>query len=91
MITKKLSTPVYLISHSALSSDHLPVLIDTTYRSSFHHPPDRPDFRRTVWANFQIYLEEQIPFDPELNAMAIDSCVEKFSGAILSALVASNP
>ena len=91
VITKNVSTPVYLTSCSALSSDHLPVLIDTTCRSSFHHPPDRPDFRRTDWANFQTYLEDQIPFDPELNAMAIDSCVEKFSGAILNALEASTP
>jgi len=36
---------VYLTSCSALSSDHLPVLIDTKCRSSFQHPPDRPDFR----------------------------------------------
>jgi hypothetical protein len=36
-------------------------------------------------------LEDQIPFDPELNEMAIDSCVEKFSGAILKALIASIP
>jgi len=36
-------------------------------------------------------LEDQIPFDPELNEMAIDSCVEKFSGAILKALVVSTP
>ena len=91
MITKKLSTPVYLTSCSALTSDHLPVLIDTTCHSSFHHPPDRSDFRRTDWANFQTQLENQIPFDPELNEMDIDSCVENFSGAILKALVASTP
>jgi len=84
--------PVYLTSCSALSSDHLPVLIDTMCRSSFQHPPDRPDFRRTVWANFQVHLEEQIPFNPELhNGMAIDTCVEKFSGAVLKALVAFTP
>ena len=46
-ITKNLSIPVYLTSCSALSSDQLPVIIDTTCRSCFHHPPDRPDFRRT--------------------------------------------
>jgi hypothetical protein len=91
VITKNLSTSVYLTSCSALSSDHLPVLIDTTCRSSFYHPPDRPDFRRTDWANFQTYLEDQIPFDPELNEMAIDSCVEIFSGVILKARVASTP
>jgi hypothetical protein len=37
-------------------------------------------------------LEDQIPFDPELlNGMAIDTCVEKFSGAVLKALEASTP
>jgi hypothetical protein len=37
-------------------------------------------------------LEDQIPFDPELhNGMAIDTCVENFSGAILKALAASTP
>ena len=79
MITKKHSTPVYRISCSALSSDHLPVLIDTTYHSSFHHPHDRSDFKQTDWAKFQIHLEDQITFDPELhNEMAIDTCVDNF-------------
>jgi hypothetical protein len=37
-------------------------------------------------------LEELIPFDPELhNEMAIDTCVEKFSGAVLKAMAGSNP
>jgi len=89
-ITKNLSFPVYLTSCSALSSGHLPVLIDTLCRSSFHRPPDRPDFRRTDWANFQTQLEELIPFDPELHdEMAIDTCVENFSGAVLKALAES--
>ena len=92
MITKNLSFPVYLTSCSALSSNHLPVLIDTSCCSSFHHPLDRPDFRCTDWANFQTHLEELIPFDPELhNEMAIDTCVENFSGTVLKALAASTP
>jgi len=92
VITKILSFPVYLTSCSALSSDHLQVLIETSCCSSFHHPPDRPDFRRTDWANFQTHLEEFITFDQELhNEMAIDTSVENFSGAILKALAASNP
>jgi hypothetical protein len=91
-VTKDLPFPVYPTSCSALSSDHLPVLIDTACRSSFHHPPDRPNFRRTDWANFQTHLEEQIPFDQELhNGMTIDTCVENFSGVVLQALVASTP
>jgi len=52
VITKNLSFPVCLISCSALSSDHLPVLNDTTCRLSVHHPPDRQDFTRNDWANF---------------------------------------
>jgi hypothetical protein len=37
-------------------------------------------------------LEDQIPFDPEFhNGMAIDTCVENFSGAVLQALAASTP
>jgi len=81
---------VYLTSCSALSSDHLLVLIDTACHSSFQHPSDRPDFRRTDWVIFQTHLQGQITFDPELhNRMAIDTCVENFSGAVLKALAAS--
>jgi len=61
-------------------------------RSSFQHRPVRPDFRRTDSANFETHLEDQIPFDPELhNGMAIGTCVENFSGAVLKALAASTP
>ena len=89
VITKNLSFSVYLTSCSALSSDHLQCLIDTSCRSSFLNPPDSPDFRRTDWASFQTQLEELIPFDSELhNEMAIDTCVENFSGAVLKALAA---
>ena len=92
VITKILSFPVYLTSCSALSSDHLQVLIETSCCSSFHHPPDRPDFRRTDWASFQTRLEELIPFDSELHKeMAIDMCVENFSGAVLKAVAAQLP
>jgi hypothetical protein len=90
VFTQNLSFPVYLTSCSALSSDHQPVLIDTACRSSFLHPPDRPDFIRTDWATFQTHLDDQIPFDPELlNGIAIDTCFENFSGALLKALEAS--
>jgi hypothetical protein len=92
VITKNRIFPVYLTSCSVLSSDHLPVLIDATCRSSFQHPRDRPDFRRTDWYNLQTHLEDQIPFDPELHdGMAIDTHVENFSGAVLKALAASSP
>ena len=46
-ITKNLSFPMFLTSCSALSSEHLTVLIDTACRSSFHHPPYRHNVRRT--------------------------------------------
>ena len=84
MITKSLSFPVYLTPCYAISSDHLPFL-----RPSFHHPPDRPDFRRT---DFQTRLEELIPFRPELhNEMAFGTCVEMFSVVVLKALAPSTP
>jgi hypothetical protein len=83
---------VYLNTCSALSSDHLPVLMDTACRSSFQHAPDRPDFRRTDNTNFQTLLKGQIQFDPGLhNGMAFDRCVENSSGAVLKALAASTP
>jgi hypothetical protein len=91
-VTKELLFPVYLTSWSALRCDHFPVLIDTACRSYFHHSPNRPNFRRTDWAIFKIHLEEQIPFDPGLhNGMAIDICVENFTGPVLKALATSTP
>jgi hypothetical protein len=60
-------------------------------RSPFQHPLDRPDVRRNDWANFQTYLEAEIPFNSELhNGMAIDTRVEN-SGAVLKDLAASTP
>ena len=51
-----------------------------------------PGTWRTDWASFQTQLEELIPFDSELHdVMAIDTCVENFSGAVLKALAASTP
>ena len=52
VLTKNLVTPVSLTACSALSSDHLPVLIDTRCRSSFLTLPDRPDFKRANWTRF---------------------------------------
>jgi len=59
-ITKHLQIAMYLTSCSALSSDHLPVIIDTTSRSSFNRPPVRPDCRRTDWANFQTHFVDLV-------------------------------
>jgi hypothetical protein len=90
-LTKDLPFPVYLTSCSAPSSDHLPVLIYTACRSSFHRPPDRPNFRRSDWVNFQAHLEDHIPFDLELhNWMAIDTYFEN-SAPVPQTLGASTP
>ena len=47
VITRDLQSPIDLTSCSALSSDYLPLFIDTRCRSSFHCPPDCPYVRRT--------------------------------------------
>jgi hypothetical protein len=62
------------------------------YRSAFLHQPDRPDFRCTDSANFKARLEDEIPINPELhNEVAIDTCFENLSSAVLKALAASTP
>jgi len=66
-------SPVYLTTCSALSSVHIPVLIDTM--SIFLSPPDRRDLRTTGWPNFQACLEAELPPNPDLpNGGAIDAC-----------------
>jgi endonuclease/exonuclease/phosphatase family metal-dependent hydrolase len=47
VITRELPSSVHLSSCSALSSEHLPVLIDTVCRSTFLHTPVRTYFRRS--------------------------------------------
>jgi hypothetical protein len=90
VITRDIPSLVYLASCYALSSDHLPVLIDTRCLSSFQYPPDLPDIRRNDWVKFHTHLEADIPLNPELHTgMAIDTCVENFSEAVLRALSAS--
>jgi hypothetical protein len=46
---------------SALSSDHLTVLINTACFSPFQQPTDLRDFRRTDWANIHNHLEDLFP------------------------------
>jgi hypothetical protein len=83
---------VHLTTCSALSCDHLPVLLDTKCRSFFLNLPDRPDFRRTDWVKFQACLENSLPPTPKLRSgMQIDTCVEEVSSAITEALAASAP
>jgi hypothetical protein len=92
VIIKDIPSSVHLASCSAISSDHLPVLFDTTCRSFIQHPPGHPDFRRTDCVKFQTHLEEEIPLNPEIHiGMAINTCVENFSEALLRALSASTP
>ena len=80
-------TPLSLTVCSELSSDHLPVLIDNTCRSSFLTLPDRPDFKRADWTKFQECLEEKLPTNPELHDKeAVDACVGDLSSAIPSAI-----
>jgi hypothetical protein len=92
VMTRDLPFSVPLTSCSALSSYNLSVLIDTGYRSSFQHPPDRPDVRRTNWAYLMTHLEDEIPLSLKLhNGKDIDTCVEIYSCATLGALTASTP
>jgi hypothetical protein len=46
VVVKDFVLPVHLTVCTALSSDHLPILIDTSCRSSFHNLPERPEFSR---------------------------------------------
>jgi hypothetical protein len=87
--TRHLPSSLHLTSYSALCSVQLPERIDTGCRSSFQHPPDSPDFRRTSWANLQAHQEAEIPFNSEFHNIAIYTSVENFSGAVLKALAAS--
>jgi hypothetical protein len=92
VVTRDLPFSVAVSFCSALSSDHLPVLIDTGCRSTFQNPMDRPDVGRTDWAKFQTHLEVQIPLNPELqNGKVIDASIDNLSGAILWAFTASTP
>ena len=80
-------TPVSLTVCSALSSDNIPVLIDTMCRSSFLTRPDLPDFKRADWIKFQECLGEKLPSNPELrDKEAVETCVGELSSAILSAI-----
>jgi hypothetical protein len=89
VITKDLVTPVYLTTCSAMSWDHLPILIDARSGSSFLNIPD---LRRTDWSMFYACLEAGLPPNPDLpNEMAIDACVKELSSAISKALAESNP
>jgi endonuclease/exonuclease/phosphatase family metal-dependent hydrolase len=92
VLTKNLVTPVNLTVCSALSSDHLPVQIDTMCRSSFLTLPDRPDFKRTDWTRFQECMEKKLPSNLELrDKEAVDTCVRELTSAILGAIEVATP
>jgi hypothetical protein len=92
VVVKDLVLPVHLTVCSALSSDHLPILIDTSCRSSFHNLPDRPDFTRTDWAAFQTCLEHRLPGNPVVvDEEVIDKCLEELTSANHEATAASAP
>jgi hypothetical protein len=77
VVVKDFVLPVHLTVCAALSSDHLPILIDTWCRSSFHNLPDRPDFTRMDWAAFQACLEHRLPGNPVVvDEEAIDKYLE---------------
>jgi hypothetical protein len=83
---------MHLTSCSALIVNHLPLIIDTIFRSSLLHPPDHPDFRHTVWANFQACLEDDIPINPHLhNKLAFNMYFENLIDAVMETLAASIP
>jgi len=92
VVVKDFVLPVHLTVCHALSSDHLPVLIDTNCRASFHDPLDRPDFTRTDWSTFQASLEARLSGNPDVNdEKAIAKCVEEMTSAIQAVLPASAP
>jgi hypothetical protein len=92
VIVKDFVLPVHLTVCSALSSDHLRILIDTMCRSSFQYLLDRPDFTRMDWAAFQACLDERIPGNSVVNdEEEIGNCFEELTSAIQEATGASDP
>jgi hypothetical protein len=82
VVVKDIVLQVNLKVCHALSSNHLPALIDTICRASFHDPLDRPDFTRTDWATFQASLEARLQENPAAHVEeAIDKCVEEMTSA----------
>jgi hypothetical protein len=83
---------VYLSVCPTLSKNHLPVLIDTTYRTSFQHLLDRPDFKPVDCVAYQACLQDRLPGNSVVNnEVSMDKCVEELSSAIQESLAASAP
>ena len=76
----------------ALSSDHLPVLVDTPCRASFQVPPDLPKMKRVHWAHFQDHLAAGFPGETRVESMEdIDASLETLTKAIQDALRVAAP
>jgi hypothetical protein len=60
IVVKNFVLPVLLTVCGALTSDSLPILFDTSCRSSFYNPAVIPDFARMEWPSFQICLEHRL-------------------------------
>jgi hypothetical protein len=76
VVVKDFVVLLHLTVCFALSSDHLPILIDTTSRSSLRNLLDRPDFTRMDWSAFQVCLDDRLPGNPVINdEEAIDKSV----------------
>jgi hypothetical protein len=92
VVVKDFFLPVHLTVYAALSSDHLPILIDTSCRSSFHNLTERPDFTHMDWAASQACLEDRLPGNPVVvDEEAIDKCLEVVTSAIHEATMESAP
>jgi hypothetical protein len=92
VVVKDVVLPVHLTVCTALSSDDLPILFDSSCRSSFHNLPERPDFTRMDWAAFQACLDHRLPGNPVVvDEEAIDKCLEELTSAIHEATAVSAP
>jgi hypothetical protein len=76
VVVKDLVLPVCLLC-CALSSDHVTVMIDITFRTPFRNNLKRPDSTRMDWASFHAYLQDRLPGNLSINnEEAVDNCVE---------------
>jgi len=86
VITEDLVTSMYPTTFSAISSDHLPILIDKLCRPSFIKITDHPDSRKIDWSKYRPLYTSDLQ-----NEVAIDACNKELSSTILKALVEFTP
>jgi hypothetical protein len=83
VVVKNFNLPVHPTVCSALISDHLPVLMDTSCRSSVQNLPDRPDFMRMDRAASEACLKNRFQCDPiVIDEEVMDKCVEGLTSDI---------